>query len=310
VKTVVCVGEVMVELSGMSAEGLARIGFGGDTANTAVYLARLASGQAKIGYLTRLGDDPFGLRIADALRAEAILLPPTAVQPGRQTGLYAIEVAADGSRSFHYWRSASPARDLLTAGNAEVEAAFATSCHALYFSGITLAIMSPQGRENLLAAARRVRAKGGIVMFDLNYRPGLWRHMADAGQIGEIYREFMATSSIVKGGLDELDAVLLPQSAARHADNLHHLGAAVVLVSRDLDGMDVFHAGENRTLVPKPAAKVVDTTAAGDSFNAGFLHAYLKSSDLIHAVQAGQSLAATVVGHKGAIIPKDAMQQV
>ena len=301
--SVICIGEVMAELSGLKASGSAHVGFGGDTANTAIYLSRLAVGQAKIGYLTRLGDDVFGQRIAESLREEGVELPLGLICPDRQTGLYAIALSQSGERSFSYWRSDSPARELLTGAHAKAETAFAQRFAALYISGISLAIMSREGRENLLSLAREFRADGRVVMLDLNHRAALWEKSNYFCQIAEIYNEFITVSSVIKAGLDELDAVFSPNSATKHAAKIHKLGAEIILISRDLDGLDVFHADSCQTVVPAAVANAVDTTAAGDSFNAGFLHEYLQSQQILTAVRAGQALAARVVMHQGAIIP-------
>lgn len=305
--SVVCIGEVMVELSGLTADGAAHVGFGGDTANTAIYLSRLSIGQAKIGYLTRLGSDVFGRQIAKSLHEEGVALPLDLICSNRQTGLYAIELSESGERSFNYWRSESPGRDLLTGASAKAEIAFASGFSALYISGISLAIMSQKGREVLLDLAREFRAQGRVVMLDLNYRSALWGKSSYFCQVDEIYSEFIEVSSVIKAGLDELDAVFSSMTPAEHASALSKLGAEIILISRDLDGLDVFHLGNCQTVVPDVVSDVVDTTAAGDSFNAGFLHEYLQSQHLLHAVRAGQALAARVVRHQGAIIPKIAM---
>ena len=51
-----------------------------------------------------------------------------------------------------------------------------------------------------------------------------------------------------------------------------------------------------------PAPKVVDTTAAGDSFNGGYLGALLQGKSEVECMIAGHKMASIVVGHSGAII--------
>ena len=55
---------------------------------------------------------------------------------------------------------------------------------------------------------------------------------------------------------------------------------------------------------------MVDSTAAGDSFNAGYLAARLLGADRPSAARLGNRLAARVVAHPGAIIPAHAMADV
>lgn len=99
--TFVCVGECMLELS-RAPEGGDRLGVGGDTFNSAVYLARLGNNAA---YLTALGTDPYRDELRDAWAAEGLDLALTLVDPDRLPGLYAIRTDAKGERSFSYWRA-------------------------------------------------------------------------------------------------------------------------------------------------------------------------------------------------------------
>src|SRR3954469_483336 len=106
---VISVGEVMVELS-RGPEGRYGLAFGGDTFNTAVYLARAG---VPIAYATALGDDPYSDGILALASAEGIGPDLMLRVPGRMPGLYLIETDPKGERRFFYWRDTSPARELL-----------------------------------------------------------------------------------------------------------------------------------------------------------------------------------------------------
>lgn len=99
---------------------------------------------------------------------------------GRRPGLYTIRVDEAGDRSFHYWRSAAAARETIRAWGAEALGAAVAGCDILYFSGITLGILDDESRAGLLRIAARRRADGGSVAFDGNFRPALWRDLAEA----------------------------------------------------------------------------------------------------------------------------------
>src|SRR5438874_12313443 len=103
--SVACIGECMVELSEQPDGSLSR-GFGGDTLNTAVYLARLG---VAVDYVTALGDDPWSGEMLAAWHAEGIGTGLIVRVPGRLPGLYLISTDADGQRRFSYWRHSSPA---------------------------------------------------------------------------------------------------------------------------------------------------------------------------------------------------------
>jgi len=121
----------MLELSGVNADGSARFGFGGDTGNTAIYLSRLFGDEAKVGYLTRLGQGPFADDLANALDKEGVELSPAAqIDPGTP-GLYAISTDEQGERSFTYWRKEAAVRQTLTGKLATQETAYMSDFNVL-----------------------------------------------------------------------------------------------------------------------------------------------------------------------------------
>jgi 2-dehydro-3-deoxygluconokinase len=95
---VASIGECMVEFSA-ATDGLFARGFGGDTLNTALYLARLG---VDTSYVTALGDDPLSDAMLAAWKAEGIKTDEVMCLPGRLPGLYMIERDARGERSFLY----------------------------------------------------------------------------------------------------------------------------------------------------------------------------------------------------------------
>src|SRR3954466_46561 len=105
---VISVGEAMIEMARQS-DGRFAIGCSGDTFNTAVYLARAG---LNVAYATALGDDRYSDDIVAMAKAEGVATDLILRAPGRLPGLYLIETAATGERSFSYWRDASPAREL------------------------------------------------------------------------------------------------------------------------------------------------------------------------------------------------------
>src|SRR4051812_50012175 len=95
----------MVELREM-ADGRFSRGYGGDTLNTAVYLARLG---VAVDYVTALGDDPWSDEMIAGWTAEGVGTGRVARLPGRVPGLYIIQTDARGERRFLYWRGSAPA---------------------------------------------------------------------------------------------------------------------------------------------------------------------------------------------------------
>lgn len=300
-------GECMLELQGQ-AFGTMSQGFGGDTLNTAVYLARCGGAGFTVSYATALGDDGFSAGMMERWAAEGIELDLVQRLPGRLPGLYMIELDPSGERRFSYWRDTAAAKAFFDAELTQLEAR-ADEWDALYLSGISLAILPPAGRERLLALMARVRARGAQVIFDNNYRPRLWSDVAVARSA--FARAFaVATTALVTAddhqllyGLPTLEAAVQVARELSSAELLIKRGAAPTLVRQ----AGVSHWQEAAT---EPVAQVVDTTAAGDSFAAGYLSQRLAGASAVDAARFGNRLAARVIQHRGALIPREEMQDL
>lgn len=287
---VVAIGEAMLELTGGPVDW--RLGVAGDVFNTAVHLTRAGH---QTGFLTAVGIDGFSDRLIERLVGEGIDPSLVLRNPARRPGLYAVSLDTAGERSFTYWRDSSAARtmlDLPTTGEALARAAH---CDLLYFSLITLAILPAERVPLVLDLARAVRANGGQVAFDSNYRPALWTGIEAAQSARD------AAIAVATIGLPTLDDEVMLEGAidARTvADHWSGLGCARTLVKIGADGCRL-PSGE--IVRPDAIATPVDTTGAGDAFNGGFLAAMLHGATLRDAARAGNDLAGRTIMHPGAI---------
>ncbi|MGP1393926.1 MAG: sugar kinase [Inquilinaceae bacterium] len=297
------IGECMIEVS-RNADGTGFVGFGGDTLNTAVYLARLG---VDVTYATALGDDPYSDEMVAAWRDEGVGTGLVARVPGRLPGLYMIRIDAAGERSFHYWRSTAPARDYFTLPGLEERLDRLLAHDALYLSGITLSLYDERGRAVLFELLDRFRADGGQVLFDGNYRPRGWPDVAAARAafIGMLGRTDMALPSI-----EDEQALFGDGDAAAMIGRLRGLGVAEIVLKRGSDGCIVASEAGKQTVPTPEVRRPVDTTAAGDSFNAAYIAARLRGATPEAAAHSGHRLAGAVVMHRGAIIPRDAMPAI
>lgn len=300
----VAFGECMVELRSEGGTQMRRA-WGGDTLNTAVYLARLAYGRFSVGYATRLGlGDPFSKEMLADWKNEGIDTTWTSVDAARLPGLYAIEVDALGERRFHYWRSESAARHYFDDAQTPLEAR-AGEIDLFHLSGISLAILDEVARQRVFRVMDAVRAHGGRVAFDNNYRPHLWRDK-DAANVA--YAEAFARTDIALITLDDELARQGGTDVAAALAGISALPCAEKVVKRGAQPVLVFGAGAAPLEIAVPrVACVVDTTAAGDSFAAGYLAARLEGLAAERAAAAGNRLAGAVIGQPGAIISRNAM---
>ncbi|MFG6468923.1 sugar kinase [Roseateles sp. BYS87W] len=303
--SIAALGECMLELQG-PAFGALRQSFGGDTLNTAVYLSRCGGADLRVHYATALGDDALSSGLLQRWESEGVRTGLVQRLPGRLPGLYLIELDAGGERRFHYWRGQAAARAYFDTATTALEEQ-ADALDALYLSGISLAILPSAGRERVLALMARMRAAGKVVAFDNNYRPRLWETVADArywyGRAFSAASVALITADDHQAlhGLPDLDAAVSAAQALQVNEIAIKRGALPTLVGgRHGDG--VWHA------VPtEPVPQVVDTTAAGDSFAAGYLSQRLRGGTCADAAAFGNRVAARVIQHPGALIPRDAM---
>src|SRR5450830_1678776 len=266
--TVYAIGECMIELQ-RSATGM-DYRFGGDTLNAAVYLARLLEPElARVAYVTGIGIDGMSDEMLAGWQAERIVTSSVLRLPERLPGIYLIETAPDGERRFHYWRRDSAARHWMAAPGANAVLEQLAHAAMIYLSGISLAILAPEHRARLMDVLARCRANGGRVVFDNNYRPRLWD---SAAQAAAAYAEVLVHCDVALLTLD--DEQLLYGSgdgAASAIARARAFGVGEVIVKCGGAPCVVWADGVAIEVAPAPVAAVVDTTAAGDSFGAGYL---------------------------------------
>ena len=298
---VVCIGEVMVEFS-RGADGRFGFGCGGDTFNVAVYLARAG---VEVAYATALGDDRYSDGILALAAAEGVKTEPVLRVPGRLPGLYLIETDAAGERQFFYWRETAPARDLFELADWGRVAERILAAKLVYFSGITLSLYSNNGLGRFLAIVEMARQQGVKVAFDGNFRPRGWK--GDLPRTRTVFVEALKRVDIVLPTYDDEAVLWGDPSPEATVERMQAFGIGEIVVKNGPNSALVAAGGRNE-FIPVPEVVVpVDTTAAGDSFNAGYIAARLAGKEPAEAAAEAHRLAGEVIRHRGAIMPRAAL---
>lgn len=297
------IGECMIELHGEPPH--LTQGFAGDTLNTAVYLARLTEPDpVKVSYITAIGTDPFSDRMLDFWGHEGIDCSNVLRLADRNPGLYIVSVDDNGERSFTYWRGESAAKAMFSCTGAEDNLSALREFDWIYLSGITLAILPDESRSKLFHSLQLAKNGGSRIVFDNNYRPRLW---PDAATARRFYDELLPLCDIALLTLDD-EQLLCPQwTQEQIIAHSRTLGVPELVIKRGAEPCLIYtDMGETQVAAEK-VAKVVDTTAAGDSFSAGYLAARVHGLSVEAAARQGHALASRVIQFPGALIDRQCM---
>lgn len=299
-RSLLSIGECMLEFTSGS-DGVWHLGYAGDTFNTA-WNFRLAMKDPdwEVAYFTRLGRDVHSDRMIAFMEGHGISTRWIERDETRQPGLYLVETK-NGERSFTYWRDHSAAR--LLADDPDVLARACAAADAVYFSGITLAILSRSGRQTLLDALASAKAAGKPVAFDSNLRPRLWE---SADVMRDWVKRASAVSTIALPSFEDEQVHFGDADLDACTDRYLAAGVGEVVVKNGGAAMLIVEAGGSHHITDLEKVEPVDTTGAGDSFNGAYLAARFAGCAPVFAAHKAHAQACRTVLQRGALLP---MQQ-
>jgi 2-dehydro-3-deoxygluconokinase len=295
---VVCVGEAIIEFV-RGGDGRFAIASAGDTFNVAVYLARAGADAA---LATALGDDPYSEAVTALATAEGVSTDLMLRLRGRLPALSVVDTDAAGHRRIHAWREGAPARDLFELPDWAGVADGLVKAKMIYFSGITLSLYSNSGLGRFLAVLEMARQQGVKVAFDGNFRPRGWG--GDLPRTRAVFLEALKRVDIALPTYDDEAVLWGDPSPEATVERFQAFGIGEIVVKNGPNSALVSTGGTSE-FVPVPEVVVpVDTTAAGDSFNAGYLAARVAGKGPNEAAAAAHRLAGQVIRHRGALMPR------
>ncbi|MDN4501104.1 sugar kinase [Alteromonadaceae bacterium BrNp21-10] len=295
------IGECMVEISGRPFSTMQQ-SFGGDSMNTAIYLKKLSGDKLDVNYVSAMGIDALSSAMIEKWQSYGINTDWVLRDQQKHAGLYMIQNDASGERTFQYWRNDSAARYMVQHPQFETMMAALSGCQAIYLSGISLAILPQQDCDTLLDRISELAESGVKVIFDSNYRPVLWQ---STDRCQHVYERIYAMSDLALVTYDDEQALWADESIEQCRQRLHQCGVKQLVVKDGANGCQ-FSVDSNVAFYPAQRVdNLVDTTAAGDSFNAGFLSHWLFNGWIEQCAQSGNALAAQVIQQRGAIVEID-----
>jgi 2-dehydro-3-deoxygluconokinase len=289
---IIAMGEPMYELnSARGTDGRNWLGgFGGDTSNAAIAAARLG---ASVGYVTALGDDPFGAAFRALWASEGVDASAVATRTDGHTAVYFVNHGPDGHQ-FSYLRAGSAASRM---GPPDVPIDYIKGARVLHVSAISQAI-SASACDAVFAAIAAAHTAGILVSYDTNLRLKLW----PLERARAIIHAAVAKAQILLPGLDDARLLTGLDTPDAIADFYLDLGVEVVALTLGKAGALVATRAK-REIIPGITCAAIDATGAGDAFDGAFLTAYLASNDPFGAARFANVAAGLSTEGWGAVDP-------
>lgn len=300
-KQVILIGECMAEFSPADVSGLYQQAYAGDAFNTAIYLKR-CNNTVDSQFMSVIGKDSISSQFETLMAEESLSTDALYKSDEATMGAYMVHLDDSGERSFSYWRKHSAA----TTMTQHIQLSDLVSAEYVFFTGITLAILSDEDRISLLDTLAQAAKSGTKVVFDPNYRPRLW---ASPQVAADSFKQALAISAVALPGLEDFEALYGLTTQAQVADMLDTMGISEYVIKDGVNPMLVAENQQRQWVETKPVDTVIDSTSAGDAFNGGYLSQRLRGQSSERAAAYASRVSGCVIQHRGAIVNKTAFAE-
>lgn len=295
----VAIGETIIDLiatepvSYEEAEAFQKC-FGGAPMNTAVGAAKLG---VETGVVTAVGGDPLGRFAIETLRRNGVDVTHVKVKGGLRTTIsFVANEPGTGERTFFFYRKpwCETADSALLPG--DVPKAYLASAKVLHVSGFALS--QEPSRSTILQAIKEAKRAGVKISFDPTLRLDVW---GSRGEMRQVYREALGLADVASFSIEEAEEILGSSEPREAASRAFEMGVGLVGLKRGAEGSILASKGGEYHEAPAFKVKPVDTTGAGDAWNAGLLAGLIEGRDLKTCALLANAAGAIVVTARGAI---------
>ena len=258
---------------------------GGSAANLCVALARLGQDSRFIG---RVGDDSLGRFLIDNFRKEKVNISQLQIDEKVGTGLQFIAITRDGERTMYGFRGAN-----IYLSADEIDMGSVKNSRVLHISGY--ALLSDPQRKTTMKILKVARGAGALVSLDVGVLP--------ATKVANRVHSILRSIDILFLGELEVSALVGTKKPEKAAKDLLKFGPKIVALKLGRKGCFILTEME-RVRSPAFPIKVVDTTGAGDAFDAGFLTGVIGEWGLKRTARFANalgSLSTTKIGAQSAL---------
>ena len=288
------IGEAMIEISNIK-NSLYNQSFAGDTLNFCNYLDKK---KINAFFLSAIGKSEINQPLLDFVRSKNISTKYIKQINQFEVGLYLIKNKDNGEKQFFYWRDESAAKQYFN--NIDFLNLYKElkNFDYIYFSGITLSIIHISKLNNFIKLLKLLKSKKIKIVFDFNIRPSRWNKKN--------------LNIFLDSVLKFVDICFLSGEDMNYWKNKNNIKSYEQIVRKYKLKHSIFRKNAKFTYVflnktryvfkNKLLKRVVDTSGAGDGFNAAYLSNFIVNNDPVLALKAGSSLGSKIVMKKGAIV--------
>ncbi len=263
---------------------------GGAESTVAAGVTRLGHSS---GWISRVGDDEFGLYLLMLMRAENVDVSQVKVIEGKSTGVFFRERKSAGGARVFYYRAGSAAAGMVPE---DLEESYIASAKILHLTGITPGL-SPECLKTIEGAFRIAKRCNVVTTFDPNLRLKIW----PSDRAKPILERFMTLSDYVLPGIEDMEKLYGTSSKKEILAYLRKIGCKKVVLKLGEEGA-ILALPDGEKLIPGyPVNNPVDTFGAGDAFAAGFISGLLRNMPLEEAVDLGNAVASLSIQFPGNI---------
>ena len=288
------IGEAMIEISNIK-NSLYNQSFAGDTLNFCNYLDKK---KLNAFFLSAIGKSEINQSLLDFVKSKNISTKYIKQINQFEVGLYLIKNKDNGEKQFFYWRDESAAKHYFN--NIDFLNLYKElkNFDYIYFSGITLSIIHISKLNNFIKLLKLLKRKKIKIVFDFNIRPSRWNKKN--------------LNIFLDSVLKFVDICFLSGEDMNYWKNKNNIKSYEQIVRKYKLKHSIFRKNAKFTYVflnktryvfkNKLLKTVVDTSGAGDGFNAAYLSNFIVNNDPVLALKAGSSLGSKIVMKKGAIV--------
>ena len=254
---------------------------GGSATNVAVAAARLGHPSAVI---TKVGDDGFGPYVRKALEGFGVDPRWVGTDPMLRTPIVFCEIHPPDNFPLLFYREPKAPDMNLTDEDLDFDAIAAAPLFWMTGTGLS---EEPSRTATLTALEQRSE---GITVFDLDYRPTLWRSHDEATRI---YREALGHATVAVGNQEEVEVAVGTHDPSEASAALLDLGLDLAIVKRGPEGV-LARTAEGVVEAPPIEVEILNGLGAGDAFGGALCHGLLSGWDPERVIRYANAAGAIV----------------